>query len=32
MVFSTPFWKRFDLAALLLAFALAVPAQLAAQT
>jgi Domain of unknown function (DUF4390) len=32
MVFSTPFWKKFDLAALLLAFALAVPAQLAAQT
>jgi hypothetical protein len=32
MVFSTPFWKKFDLAALLLAFALAVPAQLLAQT
>jgi Domain of unknown function (DUF4390) len=32
MVFSTPFWKKFDLAALLLAFALAVPAQLSAQT
>lgn len=32
MVFSTPFWKKFDLAALLLAFALAVPVQLAAQT
>lgn len=31
MVFSTPFWKRFDLAALLLAFALAMPLQLAAQ-
>lgn len=31
MVFSTPFWKKFDLAALLLAFALAVPLQLAAQ-
>ncbi len=32
MVFSTPFWKKFELAALLLAFALAMPAQLAAQT
>ena len=32
MVFSTPFWKKFDLAALLLAFALAMPLQLAAQT
>jgi hypothetical protein len=31
MVFSTPFWKKFDLAALLLAFALALPAPLAAQ-
>lgn len=31
MVFSTPFWKKFDLAALLLAFALAMPAH-AAQT
>lgn len=32
MVFSTPFWKKFDLAALLLAFVLALPAPLAAQT
>jgi hypothetical protein len=32
MVFSTPFWKKFDLAALLLALALAASAQLAAQT
>jgi hypothetical protein len=32
MVFFTPFWKKFDLAALLLAFALAMPAQLFAQT
>jgi hypothetical protein len=31
MVFFTPFWKKIDLAALLLAFALAVPAQLHAQ-
>jgi hypothetical protein len=31
MVFSTPFWKKIDLAALLLAFALAMPVQLAAQ-
>lgn len=31
MVFSTPFWKKFDLAALLLAFALAMPSQLHAQ-
>lgn len=32
MVFFTPFWKKFNLAALLLAFALAMPAQLHAQT
>ncbi len=32
MVFSTPFWKKFDLTALLLAFVLALPAPLAAQT
>lgn len=32
MVFFTPFWKKIDLAALLLAFALVVPAQLHAQT
>jgi len=32
MVFSTPFWKKFDLVALLLAFVLALPAPLAAQT
>lgn len=32
MVFSTPFWKKFDLTLLLLAFVLALPAPLAAQT
>jgi hypothetical protein len=32
MVFSTPFWKKFDLTALLLAFALAMPLQAVAQT